>query len=166
MPRAVHEGPGGTRRPVRRHPRDRKREERDAERAADRDAERDAERASEEPEEERAEQSAEQRTEEPTEEPTEEERGERARRSVIGAAQAAGTAADHVAMLTGRQPERVTAVERTEDGWRVGIEVLETHRIPDSTDILAVYRVIVDQDGELISYRREQRHYRGRAEEE
>ena len=123
------------------------------ERAEEQGRERDAEREQE-------------RAEQWTEERTEEERAERPRRPASGAAQAAGSAADHVAMLTGREPERVTAVERTEDGWRVGIEVLETHRIPDSTDILAVYRVVVDEDGELISYRREQRHYRGRAEEE
>jgi hypothetical protein len=68
--------------------------------------------------------------------------------------------------LTGEQPEGVTSLERSEDGWEVGIEVVETHRIPDSTDILAVYRVEVDEEGELVSYHRDRRYYRGRADDQ
>jgi hypothetical protein len=68
--------------------------------------------------------------------------------------------------LTGEQAEGVTSLERSEDGWRVGIEVVETHRIPDSTDILAVYRVEVDEEGELVPHHRERRYYRGRADEQ
>ncbi|MCC9307828.1 gas vesicle protein [Kitasatospora sp. RB6PN24] len=84
----------------------------------------------------------------------------------IGAAEAAAKAAAQVQTLTGRGPEGVTALERTGDGWRIGIEVLETRRIPDSTDILAVYEVMLDEDGDLVSYRRESRYYRGRANRE
>ncbi|MEU5388507.1 gas vesicle protein, partial [Kitasatospora cineracea] len=75
---------------------------------------------------------------------------------------AAGRAAAQVRAMTGRSPEGVTSVERTEDGWRIGVEVVESHRIPDSTDILAVYRVDLDHDGDLLAYRRESRYPRGR----
>ncbi|MGW4894035.1 gas vesicle protein GvpO [Kitasatospora sp. NPDC004240] len=68
--------------------------------------------------------------------------------------------------LTGREPEGVTSLERTADGWRIGIEALESRRIPDSADLLAVYVVVLDQDGELVSYHRERRYHRGRPEEE
>ena len=44
---------------------------------------------------------------------------------------------------------------------RVGVEVVESHRIPDSADILAVYEVCLDESGELESYRRTQRYSRG-----
>ncbi|MFI2346660.1 gas vesicle protein GvpO [Streptomyces sp. NPDC019443] len=77
---------------------------------------------------------------------------------------AAARAAEHVRELADKDLEAVTSLEKTEQGWQVGIEVVETHRIPDSTDILAVYLVEMDDEGELISYRREKRHYRGRAE--
>jgi gas vesicle protein GvpO len=87
------------------------------------------------------------------------------RRPAVNARKAAQYAASHVAEMTGREPEGVTSLERIDSGWRVGIEVLETHRIPDSTDILAVYRVEIDDEGELLSYRRSQRYYRGHAEE-
>ncbi|WP_269856957.1 gas vesicle protein GvpO [Streptomyces sp. RPT161] len=98
----------------------------------------------------------------------EEDKAEKAhhrQHSAITARKAAKCAAEQVAGLTGRQPESVTSLERTDNGWRVGIEVVESHRIPDSTDILAVYRVEVDDRGELISYGRSDRYYRGRAEE-
>ena len=68
-------------------------------------------------------------------------------------------------LLTGKDPEGVTSLEREEDGWLVGVEVVESHRIPDSTDILAEYRVRLDTQGDLVSYRRAQRYYRGRSEE-
>ncbi|HET6357390.1 gas vesicle protein GvpO [Streptomyces sp.] len=77
---------------------------------------------------------------------------------------AAARAAQHVSELAGKDLEAVTSLEKKEQGWQVGIEVVESHRIPDSTDILAVYLVEMDDAGELISYRREKRHYRGRAE--
>ncbi|AXI81330.1 gas vesicle protein [Peterkaempfera bronchialis] len=86
-------------------------------------------------------------------------------RTTVTTREAAAHAALHVQTLTGRDPEGVTSLERTEGGWRIGIEVLEAHRIPDSTDILAEYQVEVDGDGELITYHRTRRYYRGRAEE-
>ncbi|MEU8871060.1 gas vesicle protein [Streptomyces javensis] len=107
----------------------------------------------------------ERRAHEPERERREPER-ERPRpgRPALVARDAARSAARHVRGLTGRTPEGVTSLERTEDGWTIGIEVVETHRIPDSTDILAEYRVELDDRGELVSYRRTERYYRGRAE--
>lgn len=86
--------------------------------------------------------------------------------SGIGARRAAAAAATYVQEMTGRRPESLTALERTEEGWRIGVEALESKRIPDSTDILAVYRVDLDKDGELLSYQRERRYHRGRVEGE
>jgi hypothetical protein len=87
-------------------------------------------------------------------------------RSGLTARTAVRKAAEQVVELIGRPPEGVTSVTRTREGWRVGIEVLETRRVPNSTDILAVYRVDLDDEGELISYERDQRYYRGRANKE
>jgi len=52
-------------------------------------------------------------------------------------------------------------VEPSEDGWYVGVEVIEDRRIPSSTDILATYEVEIDENGELLSYRRVRRYSRG-----
>ena len=65
-------------------------------------------------------------------------------------------------MLTGRQPEGVTSLQRGDPGWIVGVEVVETRRIPETTDILAVYEAELDTDGELVTYRRIDRYARGK----
>jgi hypothetical protein len=70
----------------------------------------------------------------------------------------------HVAELSGREAVGVTAVERTEHGWRVCVEVVELRRIPDTSDILALYETEVGGDGELVSFRRIRRYPRGRTE--
>jgi hypothetical protein len=55
----------------------------------------------------------------------------------------------------------VTGLERTDDGWKVQVEVVEVRRIPDTTDVLALYEVDVDPRGELMGYRRLRRYSRG-----
>ena len=62
----------------------------------------------------------------------------------------AGAARDAVQGLTGKSPETVTALERSDDGWRVAVEVLELERIPSTTDVMATYEVNLDEEGELL----------------
>ncbi|MBF6202511.1 gas vesicle protein [Streptomyces gardneri] len=76
-------------------------------------------------------------------------------------ARAAATAAGHLVELTSKQVEGVTSMEPTEDGWLVEIEVLEDRRIPSSADMLALYEVEIDVDGNLLAYRRTRRYARG-----
>jgi len=86
---------------------------------------------------------------------------------MMSASQAAEAAVEHVTAMTGRRAESVVAVERADGdggGWRIQVEVVETHRIPDSADILAVYDTEVDADGDLVAYRRARRYPRGRVE--
>jgi hypothetical protein len=79
----------------------------------------------------------------------------------VPAAVAARRAAQQVAEFTGRSPECVVSIDREEGGWEVGVEVVEIQRIPDTQDILAIYEVHVDRDGDLLSYRRTRRYARG-----
>ena len=79
---------------------------------------------------------------------------------------AAQRAARFVARLSGRRPESVISIERKDEEWRVGVEVVEVSRIPDTADILAVYEVRLDADGDLISYRRMRRYARGQLDSE
>jgi Gas vesicle synthesis protein GvpO len=46
------------------------------------------------------------------------------------------------------------------------LEVLELRRIPDTTDILAIYEVTLDGNGDMIRCERGQRYHRGHVEEE
>ena len=85
----------------------------------------------------------------------------RAARRHDGGMRAARRAARQVHDLTGLDPENVVSITPSDDGWEVGVEVTELHRIPDTTDIMAVYQVELDQDGGLVSCRRGQRYHRG-----
>ena len=77
------------------------------------------------------------------------------------ASQVAAQAAQQLLELTGKGVEGVTGLERTDDGWKVHVEVVEVRRIPDTTDVLALYEVQVDEDGDLMGYRRLRRYARG-----
>ncbi len=68
--------------------------------------------------------------------------------------------------LAAKEVEGVTGLERTDDGWRVELEVLELSRVPNTTDVLAIYEVLMDSDGDLDSYRRLHRYVRGSASED
>ena len=81
------------------------------------------------------------------------------KRRMSGAA-AVQRATTHLVELTRRRPEAVSALNRTGDGWRVVLEIVELERIPHTTDILASYAVELDNDGELMGYQRVARYYR------
>jgi hypothetical protein len=74
-------------------------------------------------------------------------------------------AAAQMVMLTGRKPDTVSAVEQTDDGWRLEVELVELERIPATTNILATYEVELSEQGDVVSYRRVKRYFRNAAEE-
>jgi hypothetical protein len=82
-------------------------------------------------------------------------------RPAARASQVAAQAAAELLELTGRAVEGVTGLERTEDGWTIQVEVVEVRRIPDTTDVLALYEVSTDEQGSLLGYRRLRRYARG-----
>jgi len=82
----------------------------------------------------------------------------------LSAAEAGREGLQQITELTGKDPESVTGVEPTQDGWLVTVEVIEDRRIPSSTDILSTYEAEIGNDGELLSYRRVRRYSRGRGD--
>ncbi|MEU6520576.1 gas vesicle protein [Streptomyces sp. NPDC046978] len=81
----------------------------------------------------------------------------------VGPAEAARTACDWLQSFIVHRIEGVCAVRRTEEGWCVGIDVLEVPRIPDTTSLLATYEVELDESGGPAEYRRVCRYHRGTA---
>jgi len=79
----------------------------------------------------------------------------------LSAAEAGREGLRQVTELTGKDPEGVSGVQRSQDGWLVTVDVVEDRRIPSSTDILSTYETEIDDDGELLSYRRVRRYSRG-----
>ena len=86
-------------------------------------------------------------------------------RPELSAAKAGQLGLRQIAELTGKDPEGVSGIEPSEDGWLVTVEVVEDRRIPSSTDLLATYRIELDLDGELLAYRRVRRYSRGRGDD-
>jgi len=80
---------------------------------------------------------------------------------VVSASEAGRAALAHLEELTSKTAQGVTSVEPTEDGWTVEIEVVEDRRIPSSADMLALYEVEIDMEGNLLAYRRTRRYGRG-----
>ena len=76
---------------------------------------------------------------------------------------AAQLAQAQLQQLTGQAPEAISGLSRTPDGWVITVEVVELERVPRTTDILATYRVELDEDGELMGYERVSRYYRNAA---
>jgi len=56
--------------------------------------------------------------------------------------------------VTGLELSTTIGVAKEEKGWKVTIEMVEKHSLPDQMDILAVYDVILDNDGNMIEFNR------------
>lgn len=80
------------------------------------------------------------------------------------AVKVARSAREQLGELLNKDSETVIGVQRTDDGWEADIEVVETARIPDTTDVLAIYRVQLDGSGDVEGYQRIERYIRGAAE--
>ena len=63
------------------------------------------------------------------------------------------------------QVDGVTGVSKTEEGWIVTLEALERRAIPDTMDILGLYEVRIDDQGNLLSFERKKLRKRGETEE-
>lgn len=48
----------------------------------------------------------------------------------------------------------VVGGSRQDDGWHVGVELVERKSIPDTQDLLGVYEVILDDEGRILTYER------------
>ena len=90
----------------------------------------------------------------------------RQRGSGPSGAQLAARAKEELAEITGLEAESVTSLERDEDGtWRVTVELLELERIPNTDDMLGSYEAELDEEGELVGYRRLRRYARSQSDE-
>jgi len=81
----------------------------------------------------------------------------------LGGPRAAALARQQLEELIERPCEAVSGLQRRPDGWTVVLEVVALERVPPTTDILATYRVDLDEEGELMGYERVNRYYRNQA---
>jgi hypothetical protein len=71
-----------------------------------------------------------------------------------------------LAELTGLAPGTVSAMSHDEEGWHVAVDMIELRKVPDSTDVLAVYEALLNDQGELLTYKRMRRYRRDQITEE
>jgi hypothetical protein len=64
-----------------------------------------------------------------------------------------------------QEAESVSSLERSDGHWAVTLEVVEVRRIPDSTDILSSYEVVLDDDRNVVRVTRMHRYRRSQVEE-
>ena len=76
-------------------------------------------------------------------------------------AEVIGRAKDQLHALIGYTIEGVAGFNKADEGWHLNITAVELHRIPMSTDVLALYLVKLDEAGDIISYHRTKRYSRG-----
>lgn len=75
-------------------------------------------------------------------------------------------AKEQLATVTGLKPVTVSATFKDERGWHVALDMLEMRRIPDSSDVLGSYEVLLDEDGNMVRFDRKRTHLRGETLEE
>ena len=63
--------------------------------------------------------------------------------------------------LMGLEPDTVSGLRHDDEGWHVTVEMIELKRIPPSSDVLHTYDVLLDEDGEILSYQRVRSYTRG-----
>jgi hypothetical protein len=101
-------------------------------------------------------------------EPQREERPRAKREPLKGAngeelADLATQARELLRSVRGAEAESVSGVARTQNGWKVTLEVVELRRIPESTDVLASYEVELDGDRKFLGFERGNRYSRSQA---
>ncbi|MFD6274887.1 gas vesicle protein [Streptomyces sp. NPDC060209] len=73
-------------------------------------------------------------------------------------------AAEQLAQLLQREPDSVSSLNATDDGWTANVEVVEIEKIPDTMSVMASYRVSLDGQGQLVGYERIRRYARGQVD--
>jgi len=63
-------------------------------------------------------------------------------------------AREEISKVTGLELGSTVGAVKEEEGWKVSVEMVEKHSLPDQMDILAIYEALVNDEGNLISFNR------------
>ena len=81
------------------------------------------------------------------------------------AAEVVDTARRQLESLLGTGVERVSGLDHANGGWRVTLEAVEVRRVPESTDVMASYEVVLDGESKLVSVNRIRRYRRSQVDD-
>jgi len=66
----------------------------------------------------------------------------------------------------GKKPaDGITGLSKTEEGWSILLESLERKAIPDTMDVLGLYEIRLDNEGNLLALDRKKLRKRGETQE-
>jgi hypothetical protein len=82
----------------------------------------------------------------------------------VNARDLADAARETIEELTEFPVESVTGLQWDGKHWVATVDACELERIPNTTDVIASYRVELDEHGHLLGYERTRRYQRGQAE--
>jgi hypothetical protein len=69
-------------------------------------------------------------------------------------------AKEQMSGITGKKADTISGLTKDEQGWHVTVDLVEMRRIPESSDMLATYEVLLDTDGQMLTYKRTRRYLR------
>jgi hypothetical protein len=75
-------------------------------------------------------------------------------------------AQDEFARLSKLPVNTVIGLSKAEGGWVISLEAVERRAIPDTMDVLGLYEVRLDSDGNLLGFERKKLRKRGDTEED
>jgi hypothetical protein len=61
---------------------------------------------------------------------------------------------EDISLATGFDALSVVSLDKNEAGWEGRVEVTELRRVPNTQDLVGVYAVTLNADGELVSFDR------------
>lgn len=61
---------------------------------------------------------------------------------------------EELSALTNLTVSGVVEISKKDDGWHIGVELIERRAIPDTQDLLGVYEVTLNDQGEIMTYER------------
>lgn len=70
-------------------------------------------------------------------------------------------AKQRLADTTGLKPITITRANKDNEGWHVGLDMLELSRIPTATDVIGDYDVLLTEDGRMLQFERRRTRLRG-----
>jgi hypothetical protein len=74
-------------------------------------------------------------------------------------------AREDFAKLSSIPIDGVNGLSKTEEGWVVSLEALERRAIPDTMDMLGLYEIPLNNEGNLLGFERKKLRKRGQTEE-
>ena len=74
-------------------------------------------------------------------------------------------AKEQLAEVTGFSPVAAVGGFKDEEGWHISVDVLEMARLPESTDIIGTYEVVLDPEGNMVKFEKKRSRLRGESYE-